>query len=322
MHRVARAVALVLASIACLLGPASSLSQDFPSKPIRLIVADSPGASWDIVARLLAPDLSRLLGQPIVVENRPGGSYTIGLGFVAKQVPADGYTVAIAAIPGLAILPLTMKDLRFDPLKDLQAVVTLVEGRIALGTSSQFPWKNFDEMIAQARAAPGKLNYGSSGANSRLQMEAIVRASGVDIVFVPYKAGSVYLQGLVTGEVQMGILSEVSAGSYGDKMRVLAVTGERRSPHFPDVPTFAEIGRPEIRGTGYVLAAPAGVNREIIEKLNNAASRALSLPELKARLAKIRLDVIGDTPDGAAKRIAEESRLFADIARKIGFQPE
>ncbi|MSP98210.1 MAG: tripartite tricarboxylate transporter substrate binding protein, partial [Betaproteobacteria bacterium] len=243
---VARTVVSFLAGIVCMLATGWAQAQDYPFKPIRLIVADSPGASWDIVARLVAPDMFRFIGQPIVVENRPGGSYTIGLGYVANQAPPDGYTIAIAAIPGLAILPLTMKDLRFEPLKDLQSVITLVEGRIVLGTSSQFAWKNFGQLIAQARAAPGKLNYGLSGANSRLQMEAIVRAAGVDIVFVPYKAGAVYLQGLVSGEVQMGILSEVSAGSYGERMRVLAVTGEQRSMHFPDVPTFAEIGRPEI----------------------------------------------------------------------------
>src|SRR5262249_27563192 len=155
--------------------------------PIHFIVAQSPGTVPDSVARIMGTAMQRPIGQPLVVENKPGASYAIGLEYVARQSAPDGYTIALSDIPGIAILPLTTKDLHFDPQKDLQSIITLAEGRIVLGTAAKYPWKSFAELVTQAKATPGKLNYGSSGTGSRMQMEAILRGAGMDVVYIPYK---------------------------------------------------------------------------------------------------------------------------------------
>lgn len=310
----------LLACAALLSG--SAAAQEFPSKPIRYIVPYSPGATLDIVARTVAPEIAKALGQPVVVENKPGADAIIGFEYVAKQVPADGHTIAIAAVSGLATLPLTNKDLRFDPLKDLPPVTNLVEGRYIFGTASRFSWKNFQELITHAKGNPGKLNYGASSTTVRLSTEALLRALGVNVVYVRYKEGGAYIQAVGSGEVQMGLVAEGSAISLGERFRALAVTGAKRTAGFPEAPTFAELGYPQIRGVVYSLNVPVGIPKAAHDKLHAAAVQALQQPGVRAQYAKIRLDVVADSPGVAAKRLADEARAFAEVAKAAGIRPE
>lgn len=148
---------LMLVTAACVFGADSTMAQDYPSRPIRFIVPNTPGSSTDFPARIISPAMSKLLGQPIIVENKPGAAQLLGYEYVAKQVPADGYTIAVVTVPALVTLPLTVKNLRFDPLKDLRPIIGLVEQRFLLASSSQESWNTFREMVGYAKANPGKL---------------------------------------------------------------------------------------------------------------------------------------------------------------------
>lgn len=302
--------------------PASTLAQDYPSRLIKLIIVNAPGTSSDLAARAIAPEMSKVLGQPIVVENKAGANSLIGFEYVAKQEPADGYTMVALNVTSLATLPLIVKDLRFDPTRDLPPIMDISEGRYIFGSAASVPWKSFKELVVHAKANPGKLNYGASSSGTRLPTEALIRAVGVDVVHVPYSNARSYVQGLVAGDVQMGFVNEQIATSMGGKFRALAVTGERRLPAFNDAPTFAELGVPQIRGISNSLNVRAGTPKHAIDRLHAAASRALQQPEIKAQFAKIRLEIIADTPEAAARRLAEEAQFFGDIGRKIGIRPE
>jgi tripartite-type tricarboxylate transporter receptor subunit TctC len=291
-------------------------------KPIRFIVPNTPGTIPDIVARLIGPEVSKNLAQPVVIENKPGAGQIVGYEYVAKQVPADGYTVLTANGLDLAGLPITAKDLRFDPLKDLTPVIGLVEGRFFLSSSSEFPWKTFAEFVSYARANPGKLNYGTSSTIPRVQMEALIRELGLNIVHIPYSGGGPAVQGLVAGQVQLGFLAESQVNSLGGKIRTLAVTGDARSKNFPDVPTFRELGYPQLRGVSMLLNVPAGTPKAAIDKLHAAASKALQQADVRARFEKAGFDVVEQSPEAAAKSLVEASRFFAEVARKAGIQPE
>lgn len=301
--------------------PQSARAQDFPTKPLRMIVANSPGTSPDIVARIVSPQLSKLLGQPVVVENRAGAGQVVGLEYVAKQ-PADGYVIASVQVESLVALPVTVKDLRFDPLRDITPVIGVGEARLVVGSSSREPWKTFQEFVAHAKRNPGKLNYGSSSAVTRLSTEALLRGADIRLAHIPYGPGAAFVQGLVAGDVQLGFVAESGAASYGDRFRVLAVSGATRSPRFPDAPTFAELGLTEIPGLSFSFGVATGTPKSITDKLHGAMSRALQDPEVNAQFAKAGYEIIELAPNVAAQRQASMARLFADVAAKAGIKPE
>ncbi len=296
-------------------------AQDFPSKAIRLIVANSPGTTLDAVARFLAPELSQALNQTVIVENKPGATFIIGYEFVAKS-PPDGYTIGVVIMQDLGILPLISKELRFDPIKELPAFLSLGEGRLALATSTKNPWKTYEEMMAFAKANPGKLNFGSSGAQVRLPMESLVSRLGLNVVHVPYPGGNPMFLALAANDVQMGFVGEGTLVTLGDKVRALGVTGDQRLTSLPGVPTFQQLGQPQIRGLTMSLNLPAGVPKAVVDKLYQTTAAIMQRPDIRERFAKVRYEVNVLNADGAARKLAEEAKLFSEIAAAAGIKPQ
>jgi tripartite-type tricarboxylate transporter receptor subunit TctC len=306
----------------CGLGLGTAHAQDYPDRPIRMIVANTPGTVADTLGRLMAAEMSKSLGQPIVVENKPGANAIIGLEYVVNQKPADGYLLVSTAVSALASLPVTVKQLRFDPLKDLPPFIGLVEGPYVFGSPAAAPWQDFDGFIAHAKAHPRQLNYGAPAPTVQLPIEALIHAIGLDIVHVPYKGGGPYMQAIIANEVQLGLIPESAARSFGERFRPLAVTGDKRLAAFPQVPTFQELGYPQIRGLAYSLNTPAGAPKAAVEKLHAAASRALQDPEVRSRIEKMGFTVTDQSPEIAARALADEAGFLADVARKIGMEPQ
>lgn len=304
------------------LGVAFAAARDFPAKPITMVCTNSAGTTPDTVARIIAAGMSKELEQQIVVENKTGANSTIGYGYVAKQAPADGYTIALVGVSELVTLPSVVKDLRFDPLKDLPPLLGLVEGKLLFSSSSQFPWKTFQELVAHARANPGKLNFGAATSQVRFPMEVLLQGLGIKVAFIPYSGGGPYVMATSTGEIHMALLGEAAAISLGTRIRVLAVTGKKRSTNYPEAPTFLELGHPKIQGVAFSLNVPVGVPRPVFEKLNTAASLALQRPEVKTRFANVGLDIVEEAPDVAAKRLADGARVSAEVAKSAGIRPE
>lgn len=320
--RTSRLLLQFVAAGACVLVGSVAPAQEFPSRTIRIIVPNTPGTIHDLGARIMGPEMSKLLGQPVIVENKPGSNGLLGYEYVAKQLPADGYAVVSTFVGDLAILPWLFKDLRFDPLRDLPAILGLAEGRWFFGSPSQAPWKSFVEMVAHTRANPGKLNYGASNTSTRLLTESITRELGLDIVHIPYTGGGPYIAALSANEIQLGFVSESAAATFGDRFRVLAMTGEQRLARHPNIPTFAELGHPQIRGLSLSLNVAAGTPRSAFDKLSAAASRALQPPEVKGYFEKIRWEIIDRSPEASAKVLADEAKVYADIAKRAGIRPQ
>ena len=311
---------LVCAFLVVNIGTAAA--QDFPTKPIRIIVPNSAGTIGDLMARIIGPEWTKTLGQPIVIEVKPGANMVIGLEYVAKQVPADGYTIAMVSVSSLPALPVTVKDLRFDPLKDLPPFIGIAEGKLIAGTSSQAPWKTFNELVAYARSNPGKLNYGASSPSSRVPVEVVIRGLALNIVHIPYSGAAPQYQGMASGDVAIGITTESAAQTFGEKLRIIAVTGKQRSTMFPDAPTFTELGFPQIRGSSFSMSVPVGVPKAVFDKLYKTASQALQQPEVKVGFDRLRYEITNTPPDVTARNIAEEAKVFADIAKEIGLKPQ
>ena len=308
------------AIITVAMGAMPAAAQNFPTKAIRFIVPSTPGTSSDVVARVLAAPMSRILGQPIVVENKAGAEMTNAFDFVAKQMPADGYTLVTASSTNLAMLSLNAKDLRFDPLSDLPPVIGVVETRLVVGSSSVVPWKTFAEFVTHAKGNPGKLNYGASSPSIHLLMEMIVRKTGLEIIHIPYTGGAAYIQALAAGsDIHLGSISEPIAVGLGERFRVLAVTGEKRSAKMPGVPTLAELGFPKIPGLPYSVNIRAGTPAPIVQKLYAAATQSLQQADIRALFEKGNYVVTNEGPEVAAKALAEQAVLFADLFKQFGF---
>jgi tripartite-type tricarboxylate transporter receptor subunit TctC len=297
-------------------------AQEFPARAVTIIIPNSPGSAPDLMARVVATGMAKVLNQSVIVENKAGAEGIIGLEYVARQMPADGYTLVAVYVPQLVTLPLITRELRFDALRDLPPVAGLGEIRWALSTAASFPWKSFNEMVIYGRANPGKLNFGTSSALSRLTAEALLRDLGISATIVPYKGGSPLNVALASGESHIGFHSEQSAAALGAKLRVLAITGDRRLPTFPDAVTFRELGLPQIQGLEFTFNLRAGTSRPIVDKLYSAVSQALRLPEVRAQLVRMQLDVIDQTPAVAAESLVRQAAFFADIAKKAGLQPQ
>jgi len=317
-----RTVARLAASSMLALLSSLVAAQEYPNKPVRLIIPSTPGSSVDIIGRVMSQEMSKVLGQPVNIENKPGAANLIAFEYVAKQVPKDGYTLAVASTNSLAILPLTVREMRFDPIKDLPPFIGVGESRLLFGSAPQLPWKSFEELVAYGKANPGKLNHGASAAISRLPTEIVLRKHGIQAVYVNYPTVGPYTIALRTADVQMGIFSDAQYVSLGEKFRILAVTGERRSSDLPNVPTFRELGFPQIGGQKFSLHAPLGVPAPIIKRLHAAASAALEGAEVKAQLAKIGIEVANEPPDVATKGAEDIARLYKTIAQEIGYKPD
>ena len=314
-----------LLCLCALLAPGGASAEDYPSKSIRLIVPFAAGGAVGAVARVLSTPLAASLGQTIVIDNRGGAGGIIGMDAVAKS-PPDGYTLLLVH-SGLTYMPGLYRKLPFDPLRDFEGVVTAVSGSHALAVSAASPFRTVAELIAYAKANPGKLSYGSAGIGSTLHLAAefFKRAAGVDILHVPYKGAAQATTDLVGGQVQMmfGPLVAIMPLAEAGTIRALAVTSAKRSALAPNVPTMIESGIAGFEiGTWYGLAAPAGTPKPAIERLNAETNRALKSPEVIEQFRLQGYEPLGGTSDEMNAQIKADVVRWTTIIRDAGIQPQ
>jgi len=314
-----------LAALVLSLAALGAAAQAYPSRPVRMLVGFTPGGGTDINARLLAPKLSEYLGQPFVVENRPGATTNVATEIVAKA-PPDGLTLLFTT-SALAINASLYKNLGYDALRDLAPVSVLCESPNLLVINPNVPAKSVGELLALARAKPGALNYSSAGAGTtqHLAGELFKARTHTDIVHVPYKGTSPSLTAVIAGEVQFSfanvpaILAHVKSG----RLRPLAVVGARRAALMPDVPTMKEAGVEGVEmPVWYALLAPAGTPREIIDALHAAVVRATRDADFRKRLEEQGTDPVANTPDEFAKMLREDIARYAEAVKLSGAKPE
>jgi tripartite-type tricarboxylate transporter receptor subunit TctC len=317
-----RARLIAAALIAAAASPAA-IAQGYPSGPLRIVVPFTPGGGTDILARLLAQKLNESWGQPVVVENRPGAAGTVGTAFVAKAA-GDGYTLLIVPA-GYAGNPGLYKQLPYDHTRDLAPISWLASGPLTLVVHPSLPAKSVKELIVFARARPGEINFGSSGAGTlpHLSAELFNSMSGIRMVHIPYKGAGAAVTDVLAGRVPiyfMNILQSVSLIKAG-KLRALGVTTPERSPIAPDIPSIAESGLKGYDMTNwYGLLAPSATPREAIVKLNSEVVRILNLPELKGRLADDGMTVVASTPERFAEFLARETDKFTKVIEAAGIK--
>ena len=315
MRRVA-VFALLLAAIST---PAAA---EYPDKPVRLIVPQAAGSATDTVARILGAELAKELGQQVIVDNRPGGALTIGLDVTAKSDP-DGYTICMGPIGALAITRHMVSRLPYDIERDFQPIALVARGHMLLAAAPDAPFKTVAELIAYAKNNPGKLSNASSsnGSPGHVGGELFKFMTGTDIVHIPYRGGAAAINDLIGGRVQIMFesLNSIAPHERSGSVRALAVTGERRSPAFPDVPTVAEAGVPGYAApTWSGVIGPAGIPRPIVDKLNAAINRAIQSPTFKERFAAIGDEPAGGTPEEFAETIAKDSAKWKEVVQRSG----
>jgi tripartite-type tricarboxylate transporter receptor subunit TctC len=301
---------------------AAGAAAQFPDRPLRLIVPQAPGSATDTVARILAPEMARPLGQPVVVENRPGGALTIGIDAVAKAVP-DGYTIGMGPIGALAITRHMVARLPYDIERDLQPVALVAKGHLLLAVSPSLPVKSVRELIDLAKRMPGKLVNASSsnGSPGHVAGELFKYMTGTDIVHVPYKGGAMAINDLIAGHVQIIFesLNSIAPHARSGKVKALAVSGARRSPGFPELPTIAEAGVPGYEaGTWSGVIAPAGLQPAVLARLNAAVNEAIRAPIFVERFASIGDEPAGGTPEDFAVTIRRDSARWGEVVRRSG----
>jgi tripartite-type tricarboxylate transporter receptor subunit TctC len=301
---------LVLALLAAAaVGSVSAQEAAYPSKPIRFVVGQAPGGATDIIARLVAGKMDQTLGQNIVVENRTGAAGSIGAAFVARSAP-DGYTVLVVS-SSYSINPSLYATLPFDPLKDLAPVSLLAEAPFLLVVHPSLPVRSVKELIALARSKPGALTYGSGGNGSSGHLAGVLfeSAAGVKLSHIPYKGAGQALIDVLSGHITMTFASVLSATPHvkEGRLRVLGVTGAKRSNAMPSVPTVAEGGAPGYSTTTwYGLLVPHGTPAPIIDRLSNAAGKTVMAPELRERMAGDGAEPVGSSPAAFQKHMASE----------------
>jgi tripartite-type tricarboxylate transporter receptor subunit TctC len=300
-----------------------ALAQPYPSKPIRLVVGFPPGGAADFVSRAFQEPLGRALGQPIVVENRPGAGSSIAAEHVAKSAP-DGYSVLIASPSSILVNPIITPKAGFQPLKDLIAVSKVSSSPLILAVNPSVPAASVKELIAHAKQNPDKLNFATSGNGSAPHLAAVlfVRLAGVDMVHVPYKGGAPAVQSVLAGDTQLSfatppsVLPLVQAG----RLRALATTSREATPLIPGVPGMGEAGLPDYEiGFWYGFFVPAGTPPDIVRRLFEATSQVLNAPETGRVLAREGTETAGSaSPEDFARFLAEDAKLWARLVKESG----
>jgi len=304
---------------------AAAQAQTFPTKPIRLIVPFPPGGGTDITARIIAQKLTERWSQQVVVDNRPGANGTIGVEITAKSAP-DGYTITMISSSHAVNVSLYAK-LPYDLIRDLTPVTQATSQPYSLVIHPSVPAKSVKELIALARAKPGSLNYGSSGAGglSHLSGALLATLAGVNLVHIPYKGGALAMNDVIGGQIQMlfGTLLLTGPHVKAGRLRSLAVTTAKRAPAAPELPTMMETGVPGYEVTQwYGILAPAKVPPAIIDKLSKEIARGLHEPDVKPRLAADGSDAVGNAPVEFGAHIKAEVVKYAKIVKEIGLKAE
>jgi tripartite-type tricarboxylate transporter receptor subunit TctC len=299
-------------------------AQNYPAKPVKIVVPWPAGGGTDTVARIVGQKLSEALGQPFVVENRPGATGMIGAEFVVKSAP-DGYTL-MAATPPLIYTPSLYPTLRYDPLADFAPISMLVMMPNFLVVNPALPAKSVKELIALAKAHPGKLTYASSGTGSggHLVAELFKQRAGITMLHVPYKGTAPAVNDTVAGQADLMFADPSSIGLIrAGRLRALAVTASRRAYALPEVPTLIESGLPQFDvWNWYFMVAPAAVPRETIQRLNAEIVRVLQQPEVKDHLTGLGLDPASSTPQALADFMRSERDRWAALIRSAGIKPD
>jgi tripartite-type tricarboxylate transporter receptor subunit TctC len=305
---------------AALLAPLAG-AQSYPVKPIRVILSVPAGATPDVTARLVTPGLANVLGQPLVVDNRGGAGGLIGAEIVAKSAP-DGYTLFISSPGALTILP-HLRKVPYDTLKDFAPVSLISVGPFVLILHPSVPAKSVKELIALAKAQPGKLNYASAGNGvaNHLAMELFKQMAGVDITHVPYKGAPQAVTDVLAGHMNMmfnsiaPIVAQIRAG----RVRVLGVASAKRSPQLPEVPTISEAGVPGFEAENWFgMFAPAKTPHRIIARLNEAVVKVVRSPEIQSQFAALGADAVGNSPEEFAAFVRRDMERYARVVRISG----
>ena len=313
---------LRLAIVLCLLASAPALGQAWPGRPVRIIVAGAPGSSLDIPVRAVGEKLKDRLGQPVIVENRPAAGGTVATDAAAKAAP-DGYTFVMSFNGPLAYGPFLYSRLPYDPQKDLAAVIQMGGQPFVLGVPASLGVSSIKELVDRARASPGRLNYSSlgSGSGTHITMELLKSQAKMFMVHIPYAGGPAAATAVATGEVQAHfapiatIMPHVRAG----RVKLIAMSSEKRFSHMPEIPTVAEQGFPGFDSYGWNgILAPAGTPREIIVRLNREINEVLQLSDVKTLLNNTHIEIAGGTPEQFAALIKRETERWGPVIRATG----
>lgn len=301
------------------------LAQAWPAKPVRIVVPSSAGGGTDIVARILAPDLSKRLGQQVVIDNRPGAGTMIGIDVVAKS-PGDGYTL-LMGLSTLAINSALYKKVPYDPVKDFAPITVTTSSASILVVHPSIPVRTLKEMIAFARARPGQLNYASAGTGTfpHMTYELFLSTAKLKMTHIPYKGTGPAMIDMIAGQVVSMAATMITGMPHirAGRLRPLGITSLTRSEVAPDIPTVSEAGLPGFDATQwYGLLAPANTPKDIVNRLHADMMQVLQSPDVKKRFALDAVDTVGNTPEEFSRHIRNELEKWAKVAREAGIKPE
>jgi tripartite-type tricarboxylate transporter receptor subunit TctC len=303
---------------------AQAFAQVYPSKPVKMIIPYPPGGGNDTLGRLFAVKLGERIGQPVVVENRPGAGTLIGTEAAAKS-PPDGYTILLSSIATHALSPNLYSKVPYDPIRDFAPITLLGIAPTVLVVTNELPAKDLAELVAAGKAKPGVLAYasGGNGTPPHINGEVFKSVAGVDLLHVTYKGGGPALVDLIAGRVQVMLDTAASAMPHvrGGKLRALAITGPNRSPEYPDLPTFAEAGLPQYdTNAWYSMHAPAGTPPEVVRRLNAELVASLKDADVQARFKQLSTEPVGNTPEEFAAFVRAELDKYARIIKSAGIR--
>jgi tripartite-type tricarboxylate transporter receptor subunit TctC len=301
---------------------AAAAGDNYPSKPIRLVVPFTPGGSNDLVGRVLSQKLFEVWGQPVIIDNRPGGGSTIGIDVVVRA-PPDGYTLLTTS--GGVAMNVSLYKLPFNPVKDLAPVILLAQMPYLLAVNPSLPAKSARDLVSLAKAQPGKVIFASSGAgtSSHLAMELFRSMAGIDMLHVPFKGGGPAVTSVMSGEVQgtFNVITGTLPYTRSGKLRALGVSSAKRVEVAPDIPTIGESG---VAGyemiAWYNVFAPARTPRAIVDRLNNEITRMLQMPDVRERLQTLGVTPLGGTPEALGKYLEFEITRWAKLIKEVGIQ--
>ncbi len=308
------------------LAPGWAAAQDYPSRPVRIIVPFAPGGATDVPTRLIAPKMSESLGQPVVIENRTGAGGIIGIEAVAKSAP-DGYTVLMASNAEYAMHPAIYPKLPYNPLRDFIPISIVAEQPMVVAVGAGSPYASLAELIAAAKAKPGAISYSTAGtgSTSHVLTELFAAEAGIKLLHIPYKGGAPASAAVASGEVAMSLVGMSSVLQFvkGGKAKALGIMRSRRVAAYPDWPTVEEAGVKGVDDSIWVgMAVPSGVSRDIVTRLAAEVSRALRATDVRERFAALGIEPVGSTPEEGAARMRRESVRYEKVIRAANIRAD